>query len=72
MYVTEKGYLYIAKREGKQHEDQILLHSEFEIKQLKPHRFEIKFKKFCKDIESEDAGVWVCILNELKKKNPAV
>jgi len=54
------------KAKGKAIEDYVFLFNKFNVKLTKPNRFEVKFKKFTKDIESEDAGVWVCILNSIK------
>jgi len=45
------------------------MNESYSIKLVKPNKFEIKYKKISKEIESEDAGVWVCILNTLKLKN---
>lgn len=69
MYVLESGLVIIKKMNGRT-EESIQLTKASEITELKESRVQIKTNKIKKILESEDAGVWVCVLNVLKMRDP--
>lgn len=65
MYVLENGTVLIKKQSGRTVEV-IKLTPTTEITELSDMRLKIKQSKYSKVFESEDSGVWVCVLNVLK------
>ncbi len=67
MYVLENGTVLIKKMSGRVVEV-VQLTSNTEITELKDKRLKIKQPKYSKIFESDDSGVWVCVLNVLKNR----
>jgi hypothetical protein len=49
-----------------------MLNEEFIINQIKPNKFELKFRKCLREIESDVSEFWVCGLNNFKNQNKVI